>query len=102
MTPIEHRGAEGATLTEEGDIAAQRHSGCEGGVQASDRAHDAEAVRADNAHAAACRFLGELFFQIGMAGLLKPRRNDDGSADTGTRTLADEAGNCGRWRDDDG
>ena len=50
QAPVEHGRAERAALAEEGDVAGPRHGAGEGGVEAGQRVHHAEAVRADDAH----------------------------------------------------
>ena len=76
----------------------------EGGVDARDRAHDAEAVGADDAHRPAARFLENLPLQLGagLAGLLETGRDDDRAFHAGVDALADDAGHGRRRRDDDG
>ena len=52
QAPVEDGGAERAALADEADVAGPRHGGGEGGVQARQRAHHAQAVGADEAHVA--------------------------------------------------
>ena len=56
-----------------------RHGGGEGGVQAGQRAHHAQAVRADDPHPAAPRLLQDLPLQLRALGpdLLEAGRDDD-------------------------
>src|SRR6202035_3350570 len=75
--PVEHRGAQCAALTDEADGARPRHRRRKRGVEAGDRAHDAEAVRADEAHRPAAGFLEDLLLQrrAGLARLLEAGRD---------------------------
>src|SRR4029078_13524729 len=48
--PVQNRGAERATLADEPDVPAPRHSFREGRVQAAIGRHDPKAIRTDDAH----------------------------------------------------
>ena len=63
--PIKNGGADSPALAHERHIARSRDGVGEGGVQPADRTHDAQTVRANNAHAAAARFFKHLALQIG-------------------------------------
>src|SRR5690606_22969039 len=51
--PVENGGTQRATLADEADVAGPGDRAGEGRVQAVQRSHHAQAVRADDAHAAA-------------------------------------------------
>ena len=50
--PVQHRGAQGAALADEGHVAGPRHRVGKGRIQAENRVHHAQAVGADDAHPA--------------------------------------------------
>ena len=74
------------------DVARPRHRRRERRVEAGDRAHDAEAVRADDAHRSAAGLLENLplQFRAGVAGLLEAGRDDDRALHAGVDALADD------------
>ncbi len=61
QAPVEDRGAQRAALADEGHVAGTRDGVSEGGVQAAQRIHHAQAVGADEPHLA--------FDQLGNAAL---------------------------------
>ena len=80
--------------------------GCsrEGGVQAGERIHHPQTVRADNAHPSPPGLFKDLSFQHGAfrSDLLESRRDDDGSLHTGFHAFRDDLRDSGGGRDDDG
>ena len=58
--PVQHRGAQRAALADEAHRAGPRDGGGEGGVQAGERAHHAQAVGADDADAGGPRLFQQL------------------------------------------
>ena len=91
--PVEHGGAEGAGLADEGDVAAAGDAGGEGGVDAADGVHHAEAVRADEAHVAAPGMGQQLALELDTrrAGFLEARGNDDRAGNAEVGGFADDA-----------
>ena len=63
--PVQDGGTECAALADEAHVAGPRHALGERGVEARERAHDAEAVGADDAHLCAAGDLQDLLFQLG-------------------------------------
>ena len=76
-TPVEHRGAQRAALADECHVAGAGHDAAERRVQAGDRVHHAEAVRADQAHVAAAGVDQNLTFELDArrAEFLEPGGN---------------------------
>ena len=63
QAPVQHRRAERSALAEEGDAAGARRVLAETRVEARMRHHETEAVRPEQAHAAAPRFFEDLLLQ---------------------------------------
>ncbi len=89
---------------DEGDVARPRHRRGERRVQPGERAHDAEAVRADDAHRSAAGLLEDLPFQrhAGLAGFPEAGRDHDRAFRAGGDALADDVRHARSRRDDDG
>ena len=64
QAPVENGGAEGAALADEADGAGLGDGAGEGGIEAGMRHHHAQAVRADEAHLALARLLGDLPLEL--------------------------------------
>ena len=62
--PVQDRGAQRAALADEAHRAGPRDGGGEGGVQAGERAHHAQAVGADHADVGGLRFVQQLPLQV--------------------------------------
>ena len=105
QAPVEHRGAEGSALTQEGDLARPGHGDVGGrGVQADHRVHHPEAARADDPDPASARLVHDpaLELRAFSSSLPEPARGDDGRPDPGLDTFADRVGHRGRGRGHDG
>ena len=78
------------------------HLGGEGGVQAAERAHHAQAVGPDEPHPPAPGLLEHLLLELGpfRPDFLEAGRDDDRPRDTGLDALADHAGHRRRGRHD--
>jgi len=102
QAPVQDGGAQRAALADEANATQAGHPGGEGGVQAADGTHHAQAVGADDAHPAAPRDLEDLLLQ-GRArrpGLLEAGGDDDRAGDAQVGAFLDQAGD-GRRRGDD-
>ena len=104
QAPVEHRGAEGPALTEEGDPPRPGHGVGDRGIQAGEWAHHPQAVGADDPHPTAPRVSHDLALEIRADGpdLLEPGRDNDGRLDTGLDALSDQVGHRRRGRGHNG
>ncbi len=102
QTPVQDGGTQRATLTEEGHVTGQCHTGGEARVEPGRWAEHAEAVRSDDAHATASGLRQHLLLQghTACADLAKTGREDDSARDTGIGALGDEVRHgCGGYGD---
>ena len=102
--PIQNGGAQGAALADEGDIPRTGNGRRERGVEPRYRAHDAEAIWSDQAHARAASLGKDLLLQLRAvrARFAEPRRNDDRALNTGRPALTNDPGHRCRGRGDYG
>ena len=91
-------------MAEESYVAFAGDGVSESGVEADDRIHYAEAVGADEAHAAALEIFLDLAFEgyAFFAAFFEAGGDHHDGADTGLATFVNYAGNCGSGRDDYG
>ncbi len=61
--PVENRGAQSAALADEAQMAGASHGAGERGIELAMRAHQAQAIRPDDAHTAAARLGQDLVLQ---------------------------------------
>src|SRR5262249_22792427 len=101
--PVEDRGADGAALAEQGDVAGPGHGGGEAGVKIARRVEHAQAGRAEDAQPAAGQ-LAELPLPRAALGaqLREARGDDDGRLHPAVDAVLDGGGHGGRGRGDDG
>jgi len=92
LRPVEYRGAHGARLRNQREMADVGIDAREGGVQAEFRADDAEAVGAEHAHVVAAGDFEHLAFERGarVAGLGEARGDDDDVLDAAAAALLDD------------
>jgi hypothetical protein len=95
LTPIQSQ--QGSTLAQKGYIAGPRRILGEGGVQADDRIHDAQAVGTNQAHGAAMQLFLNLPFQFDAfsSSFTKSRRDYNCGLGAGVHAFSDDAGNRG-------
>ncbi len=93
-----------STLADEGNVAGACHVGSEGRVEPPDRVHDAEAIRADQAHSAAAKLFEHLALEFlsMLPVFFKARGDDNGSAHSCGYALANHAGDGIGGSNDDG
>jgi hypothetical protein len=104
QTPVQHRRAQRTALTDERNPTRPRHRCRERRVQACDRVHYAQAVRAHDPHLPASRRLQHPSLQLDplRADFLESRRDDDGAGNAQIRALLHDRRDRGRGCDDDG
>ncbi len=103
LGPVEHGGAHGAGLRDEGQVAGLGGDLGERGVEAQFRADDAQAVGAEDAHVVGTGDLEHLALQRGtdVAGLGEAGGNDDDVAHAAAAALFDQLRNRLRAGGDD-
>ena len=95
LCPVENRGAQSTTLTDERHIARPRQMmRSESCVEAGNRIHDAEAIRTDDAHSTVAELGQDLTFQFFavVAVFFESRRDHDGAFDARRYALCDDSG----------
>ncbi len=91
--PIQHGGTERAALADERQVSGTRHGMREGGVEAGDRVHYAQAVGADQTHFAADGFLDlALVLQALLAHLFEAGGDDDGGGYADSNRILNQGG----------
>ena len=100
--PVEHGRAECTALADEAHGAGQGHALGKGGVDARERAHDAQTIGADDAHLGAARLFKNLLLEFAslFANFLEAGGDDDGALDAILHALLNQVGH-GRRRGDD-